>query len=168
MLKSHVFEALSSRRPQSVALLRRAFVMMCLIISLNAGLSAPALAVEYDLQDNAVLHARNGQLLMERGQTEEAIEEFKAAIRLNPYASMAAPIYKNLAEAYIEAGQFAAAETAFLSMAEANPENEEAWFMLGLLYREQGNRTASKACFKRFLKLQPESEMAQAARAALK
>lgn len=147
-------------------------------------------------------HARNGQLLMEREQYEEAIEEFKAAIRLNPFASMAAPIYnnlglayravknypyayasfqracrmqppfslyyRNLIETYQMASQLPRVKTQLIALLEDNPDNAEAWFLLGLTYREQGHLKLSRVCFEKFLKLQPEAEMAQAAREALK
>ncbi len=156
----------------------------------------------YDLTDNAIQHARNGQLQMEREQYEEAIEELKASIRLNPFASMAAPIYnnlglaykatgnypyayasfqracrmqppfslyyKNMVATYREAGQLKRVQGTLSQLVQDNPENAEAHFLLGLIHREQGNAQASQTHFRTFLKLQPESEMARAAREALK
>lgn len=155
----------------------------------------------YDLKDNAILHARNGQLLMERGQAADAVEEFKAALLLNPYTSLSASLYNNLGlayralgnypyayvsfqracrinptfsmyyqnliDTYVIAGQITKVERVLSNVVDQNPDNAEAWFMLGLIYKEQGNRSQAKACFERFLKLEPESEMAQAARSAL-
>lgn len=172
------------------------------LLALACLFTSPALAAEYNLKDNAVTHARNGQLLMEREQYEEAIEEFKAAIRLNPFASMAAPIYnnlglayratqnypyayasfqracrmqppfslyyRNLVETYQMANQLPQMKTQLLALLEENSDNAEAWFLLGLTYREQGHLKLSRVCFEKFLKLQPEAEMAQAAREALK
>lgn len=161
----------------------------------------PGSAQAYDLKDNAIAHARNGQLLMEREQYEEAIEELKAAIRLNPYASMAAPIYnnlglayrftrnypyayasfqracrmqppfslyyRNLIETYQMAGELSAVKTRLKALTVENPENAEAWFLLGLAYQKEGNFKQARPCFKRFLALQPEVEMARAAQEAL-
>lgn len=169
---------------------------------LFAGWVNPASAAEYDLKDNAIAHARNGQLLMERNQVEEAIEEFKAAIRLNPYASMAAPLYnnlglayralknyeyayasfqracrmqppfslyyKNLIETYAMAGRLPQAQRALNDTIMGNPDNAEAWFLLGLIYQHKNDQQQARICFSRFLKLEPESELAQAARSALK
>ncbi len=162
----------------------------------------PAKGLAYDLKDNAIAHARNGQLLMERQQYDEAIEEFKAAIRLNPYASMAASIYnnlgmayrlthnyanayasfqravriqppfalyyRNLIDTYRSAGQLPAVKTQLLTLTQDNPDNAEAWFLLGLTYQQEGNPNQAQPCFERFLKLQPEAELARAAQAALK
>lgn len=179
-------------------------LLIALVIQTGlAGLfPAPGMAADYNLKDNAIAHARNGQLLMERQQYEEAIEEFKASIRLNPFASMAAPVYnnlglayravrnypyayvsfqrafrlqptfslyyRNLVDTYKEAGQLPRLKTQLLAITTDNPENAESWFLLGLAYREEGAKQEARDCFERFLKLQPEAEMAQAARAALK
>jgi tetratricopeptide (TPR) repeat protein len=162
----------------------------------------PAEGMAYDLKDNAIAHARNGQLLMERQQYEEAIEEFKAAIRLNPYASLAASLYNNLGMAYRLTQNYANAYASFqrairiqppfalyyrnlidtysraehlpvvktqlLALTQDNPDNAEAWFLLGLTYQQEGDSSQARPCFERFLKLQPEAELARAAQAALK
>ncbi len=187
---------------QSLRRYWRFFTMGILVIFLGIRLTAPQTAAAYDLKDNAIAHARNGQLLMERGQYEEAIEELKAAIQLNPFASMAAPIYNNLGLAYRitqnyplayasfqracrmqpafslyyrnlintynEAGQLPQVQAQFEALTVDNPDNAEAWFMLGLAYQKAGNMAQARSCFERFLKLQPEAELAKAAQAALK
>ncbi|WP_303675134.1 tetratricopeptide repeat protein [Vampirovibrio chlorellavorus] len=162
----------------------------------------PTKGMAYDLKDNAIAHARNGQLLMERQQYDEAIEEFKAAIRLNPYASMAASLYnnlgmayrltqnypnayasfqrairlqppfalyyRNLIDTYRRAGQLPAVKSQLITRTRDNPDNAEAWFLLGLAYQQEGTPEQAQPCFERFLKLQPEAELARAAQAALK
>jgi tetratricopeptide (TPR) repeat protein len=178
------------------------FTLGILVFALGAWAASSQNAVAYDLKDNAIAHARKGQLLMERGQYEEAIEEFKAAILLNPFASMAAPIYNNLGLAYrvtqnyplayaafqracrmqppfslyyrnlintySEAGQLPQVQAQFEALTIDNPDNAEAWFLLGLTYQKTGNKEKARPCFERFLQLQPEAELAQAAQAALK
>lgn len=67
----------------------------------------------YDLKDNAIQHAQNGQLLMERGQVPEAIDEFKAALRLNPYTNLSAALYNNLGMAYKALGNYPYAFASF-------------------------------------------------------
>jgi tetratricopeptide (TPR) repeat protein len=138
---------------------------------------------------------------MERGQYELAIEEFKAALQLNPYTNVAASLYnnlglayrelhnypyayasfqracriqptfslyyKNLIETYALAGKLDTVKAELQGALQRDPGDAEAWYMLGLIYKEQNNRKASKACFERFIKLEPESEMAHAARNAL-
>jgi tetratricopeptide (TPR) repeat protein len=162
-------------------------------------MAAPS-AWAYDLKDNAILHADNGQLLMERGQYAEAIEEFKAALQLNPYTNMSASIYnnlglayralhnypyayasfqracriqptfslyyKNLIDTYAQAGRLNSVKVELQAAIQRDPGDAEAWYMLGLIYKHQGSKKAAKSCFDRYVKLEPESEMAQAARNA--
>lgn len=176
-------------------------IRFCLILIVGLLLNPNnTLAWAYDLKDNAILHARTGQLLLERGQAADAVEELKAALLLNPYTSLSASIYnnlglayralgnypyayvsfqracrihptfslyyKNLIETYATAGQLKTVEQTLRSVTRSNPDNAEAWFMLGLLYKELNNRKQAQSCFERFLKLEPESEMARAARSA--
>jgi len=161
----------------------------------------PLTAQAYDLRDNAITHAQAGQQLMDLERPKEAIEEFKAALQLNPYSGMAAAIYNNLGlayratgnyayayaafqracriqptyavafnnliESYAMAGRLPQAERYFSALVTNNPDNAEAWFILGTIYKENKNLKAAKACFEQFLKLEPESDMAHAARTAL-
>lgn len=162
-------------------------------------LVCPAMA--YDLRDNAIAHAQSGQHLLDIDRPADAVEEFKAALLLNPYAGMAAQIYnnlglayramgnytyayaafqracriqptfsmafRNLVDTYAKAGQLPQVAQYFTSRVQENPDNAEAWFMLGYIYKASGNPAGAKNCFEHFLKLQPESEMARAARAAI-
>lgn len=176
------------------------FKSVCLTIFTGIlGLSSMAWA--YDLHDNAILHAQRGKLFLERQQYDLAVDEYQAAIRLNPQTSMSGSLYNNLGIAYRENKQYALAIASFQHACRiqptyaiyfqnlintyiasgqekeanqtlkditlANPEDAEAWFMRGLLYKETGSIKAAKACFARFLKLRPESELARAARTAL-
>ena len=93
-----------------------------------------------------------------------AIASFQHACRIQPTYAL---YYQNLVETYVAAGQTTQAQRELLSITRENPEDAEAWFMLGLLYKETGNRKSAKDCLTRFLKLKPESELAQAARTAL-
>lgn len=180
-------------KPKLVSLL----LSVCSLLILAVYLPATA----YDLKDNAIMHAQNGQLFMERGQYIEAAEEFKAALRLNPYTSMSASLYnnlglayrhmqnwpmayasfqhairiqptyslyyKNLIETYAAAGRLSAVEATLKGVTKLNADDAEAWFLLGLLYRETGNKKQAQVCLKHFLNLEPSSSLAEAARSAL-
>jgi tetratricopeptide (TPR) repeat protein len=184
------------RRPLLIASLPTRFLLGLILSTVLCGNTWA-----YDLRDNAVLHANNGQLFMERQQYGQAIEEFKAALQLNPYSNLSASLYNNLGLAYRAIGNYTFAYASFQracriqptfslyyqnlietyalagklvkvqqeleATLKENPDNAEAWFMLGLLYKEQGNQKAAKGCFERFVKLSPESEMTEAARKAL-
>ncbi|HEY9686213.1 MAG TPA: tetratricopeptide repeat protein [Coleofasciculaceae cyanobacterium] len=177
---------------------RKAFALAGILLVLTL-LVCTALA--YDLKDNAIQHANQGRLLMERGQHAEAVEEFKAALRLNPATGMSGALYnnlglaykelgeyplayvsfqralriqptytlyyKNLIETYAAAGRLREVEQSLRSVVTLNPQDAEAWFLLGLLYQEEQNKKASRVCFSRFLKLQPASELARTAQSAL-
>ncbi len=82
---------------------------MMLALTLNA----PVANAFYDLHDNGILHTRHGLLYLERGQNLDAIEEFKAAIKLNPFAGEAAPIYNDLGLAYRNVGNYPLAIASF-------------------------------------------------------
>ena len=178
---------------------RAHLIALCLVTVLVAGGPPPANA--YDLKDNAILHGQKGQLLMEREQYAEAAEEFKAALRLNPYTPLSAALYnnlglcyralgdyanayacfqrafriqptyglyyKNLIETYSRAGRLSDVMIGLKAVLKDNPMDSEAWFLLGLAFSEQGNKEDAKTCFAQFLKLEPRSGLAPAARNAL-
>lgn len=176
------------------------FKSLCITL-LSGILYLCSTAWAYDLHDNAILHAQRGKLFLDRQQYDLAVDEYQAAIRLNPQTSMSGSLYNNLGIAhrenkqytlaiasfqhacriqptyaiyfqnlintYIAAGQQAEAGQTLKEITVTNPDDAEAWFMRGLLYKETGDLKAAKACFARFLKLRPESELARAARTAL-
>ncbi len=164
-----------------------------------AGLCAmPTPAAGYDFEDNVIAHARKGELLMGRRRYAEAIEEFRIALRLNPYSSLSAAVYnnlgisylqlrnyplaltsfqrairiqpnfelyyKNLIRTYQEQGSLSAARGHLGSIVALNPEDAEAWYLLGLAHERAGALKEAKDAFSRFSELQPHSRLAPAAR----
>jgi tetratricopeptide (TPR) repeat protein len=85
------------------------------------GFTLPHLCLAYDLRDNAIEHARQGQLHMVLGHPAVAIEEFKAALRLNGYTPLAAGIYNNLGIAYQSTRQYALAIAALQRACRLHP-----------------------------------------------
>lgn len=114
------------------------------IIGLLCLLSQPAQA--YDLKDNAIWHAQQGTLLMERERYEEAAEEFRASLRLNPYAAMASSVYNNLGIAYRYLGNYPLAMASFQRAIRMQPNYEiyyknlvETWAMASRLPQAKAN-----------------------------
>ncbi|MEB3286864.1 MAG: tetratricopeptide repeat protein [Vampirovibrionales bacterium] len=66
-----------------------------------------------NILDNAIEHNRQGTSLMKLERFLEAAEHFQAAIKLNPYSAMAAPLYNNLGIAYFRLGYYPLAVASF-------------------------------------------------------
>lgn len=174
-----------------------------LLIGLGlAGLFAtPAQADDYNFEDNAIAHARKGELLMGRRRYGEAIEEFKIALRLNPYSSLSATAYNNLGISYLKLRNYPLALTSFQrairiqpnfelyyknlirtyqeqnslraaqerlkNIVAINPEDAEAWYLLGLAHQRMGFVKEARDAFSRFVELQPNSRLVPAAQTYL-
>jgi tetratricopeptide (TPR) repeat protein len=94
-------------------------------------------------------------------QYPQAIASFQHAIRIQPSFEL---YYVNLIKAYQEAGVMAVAKEKLFATVDRNPVDAEAWYLLGLLYEEIAEYEAAKAAFQAFLRLDPNSRLAQAAR----
>jgi tetratricopeptide (TPR) repeat protein len=142
---------------QSLSRYWRFFTMGILVFCLSVWLSGLQIAAAYDLKDNAIAHARNGQLLMERGQYEEAIEELKAAILLNPFASMAAPIYNNLGLAYRITRNYPMAYASFQRACRMQPPFSLYYRNLINTYNEAGQLPQAQSQFEALTEDNPEN-----------
>jgi tetratricopeptide (TPR) repeat protein len=113
----------------------------------------------------ATFYNNLGMTWMNLGQAMQAVDAFQMACRLAPtYA-----LYRlNLIRAYTQAQQVPELERALLHVMNENPEDAEACFLLGLLYRSQNQAEKAIEQFKNYLKLQPGSEMARAAKLLIK
>ena len=110
---------------------------MCLVVLMLAAV-VPSQAL--DLRDNAIMHAQRGTLLMEHERYEEAAEQFRASLRLNPYSAMAASAYNNLGVAYRYSGNYSLAMASFQRAIRMQPNYEiyyknlvETWALAGRL-----------------------------------
>lgn len=91
--------------------------------------------------------------LLDAGQTADAIDAFRSAIRLNPSAP---EMHFVLAETLYQAGETAAALERFRVAVEWDDEYVEAWTQIGALHMERGELAAAKAAFEQALKLFPD------------
>lgn len=94
-----------------------------------------------------------------------AIASFQRACRIQPVFAL---YFRNLVETYAAAGVLPQAEMSMTTIVGHNPDNAEAWFLLGLMNQASGYPEKSRQCFERFLELQPESELARAAQGYLR
>jgi len=172
------------------------YALIALIILLISRTAVFA-EVSGEPQNNAIMYSQQGEALAKMGRDWEAIEYFKAAIRLNPYAALAGPIYNNLGMAYRRMGSYPLALASFqhafriqpnyelfyknmidtyseagsLSAAQAdlneriadNPDDAEAYYLLGLMAEASGDIATAQANFTRFLELKPNAYLTRAA-----
>jgi tetratricopeptide (TPR) repeat protein len=94
-------------------------------------------------------------------QYPQAIASFQLAMRIQPGFEV---YYTNLIKAYGEIQQMPLAKTKLYNLIDQNPFNAEAWYLLGLVYEQIEDYEAAKSCFKAYLKLQPNSRLAAAAK----
>lgn len=108
-------------------------------------------AQAYDLKDNAIWHVQQGSLLMERERYDEAAEEFRAALRLNPYAAMASSAYNDLGLAYRYQGKYELAMASFQRAIRMQPNYELYYKNLIDTYTQAGRLPAAQSALKRIL-----------------
>lgn len=102
-----------------------------------------------------------GLCFLRTRQYPQAIASFQHAIRIQPGFEL---YYANLIKSYTEIQQLPLAKTKFYALVDRNPFNAEAWYLLGLVYEQIEDYEAAKSCFKAYLKLQPNSRLAAAAK----
>jgi tetratricopeptide (TPR) repeat protein len=110
---------------------------------------------------SASIYNNLGMAYRTLGQTPLALISFQHACRLQPGFAL---YHRNLARTYAMAGLLADAIRLLTENIEANDNDAEAWFLLGLIYREGGDIDAARQAFKTFLELAPHSPLADAAR----
>jgi tetratricopeptide (TPR) repeat protein len=109
----------------------------------------------------ATLFNNLGLCFRKLGQTQQAIASFQHAIHVQPGFEY---YYRNLIQTYRQAGHLPMAFQTLRNIVTRNDHDAEAWFLLGLVLEEvQEDRAAQKA-FSRFLELEPNSQLAEAAR----
>ncbi len=109
----------------------------------------------YDLHDNAILHANNGKLFMERGQYGQAAEEFKAALRLNPATSLSGALYNNLGLAYRELDNYPLAYVSFQRAIRIQPTYALYYKNLMETYAAAGRLTDMEQALREVIRVNP-------------
>ena len=95
-----------------------------------------------------------GNALDELGRGSEAIDTYRAAIKLNPRMSL---LYYDLAISLRRAGRLPEAKAAVQRAIECNPDHAFSHALLGAIYQDMGYRIPAILAYSRFLVLEPET-----------
>ncbi len=113
----------------------------------------------------AVEHNRRAVDLFEEERYEEAIEEFRRAVALEPDDAF---YHCNLAMAYDNAEQFEDAQREYERALELDPNNTAALLGLGYLLNEQGEKQRAAQFWQRLIAIAPGSPEAEEAQQNLR
>jgi tetratricopeptide (TPR) repeat protein len=104
--------------------------------------------------DNDVADNNLGIIFLGRGQVDEAISRFQAAVDLRPEN---APAHDNLAKAFLQKGQVADALLHYRKLLEIQPDNAEVHNILGTVLIQQGRVREAIEQWQETLVMQPEN-----------
>lgn len=108
-------------------------------------------------ENNYRSHYNLGNALSEKGRTDEAIDHYKEAIRINPEY---APSYNNLANALANQGQYEDAIPYFHEAIRIDPESVEAYRNLGLVLSFQGKTDEAIQYMREAVRIKPNDAVA--------
>jgi tetratricopeptide (TPR) repeat protein len=112
----------------------------------------------------ALAHARLGDLYVDAGQADRAVQEFEEALRLRPTF---VDIRGRFAEALIEAGEFARARVELEEILEVNPDLVSARIRYGVALQRLGDREGAVREWKEADRRDPSDSRARAYLASL-
>jgi len=95
--------------------------------------------------------------LMQKGRLDEAVEQFRAALRANPQYELA---HKNLADALVQKGRFDDAIRHYRESLRLEPRQEAVQYKLANVLHRQGDVDGAIACYVALLRLKPDSAVA--------
>lgn len=90
-----------------------------------------------------------------------AITSYEHAIQINPNFSV---YYKNLINAYASKKTLQQAQYNYEKIVKLNPQDAQAYFILALIHIKMGDNTKARKALETFLKLEPNLELASAAK----
>lgn len=108
----------------------------------------------------ASLYNNMGMAYLALKSYDRAIISFQQAVELNPNFSL---YYENLAKAYKQANSAKQAAQFLANTVKNNPDDLQAWYLLGVLYQQLGQWVKSQQAFESYVNLSPYSDLAMAA-----
>ncbi|XP_044507572.1 probable UDP-N-acetylglucosamine--peptide N-acetylglucosaminyltransferase SPINDLY isoform X2 [Mangifera indica] len=99
-----------------------------------------------------------GTSLKLAGKTQEGIQEYYDALRIDPHY---APAYYNLGVVYSEMMQYDMALSCYEKAALERPLYAEAYCNMGVIYKNRGDLESAIACYERCLAVSPNFEIAK-------
>ena len=99
-----------------------------------------------------------GKVLMNMGRNDEAIQQFRKALELNPGNANS---HNALGAAYIRAGSYNGAIEQCLIAIKLKPDYADPHFNLGVIYYNMGQKENAKMEMMSGLKLMPDNQQAQ-------
>jgi rhomboid protease GluP len=131
--------------------LRRAIVLLPVLLAIVAGAGYLQHARAY------LIHTRQARILLEQNKPDEAMREFKTAVRQRPdYA----PAHFGLAYIYTEKDRPEEAESEWQCVTQLDPRNAGAHYELGLLYLDLGRLEPARKAFRQMLAIDSNSAYA--------
>jgi tetratricopeptide (TPR) repeat protein len=118
-------------------------------------LDTARLGAQCQSQILAGFYATIGSALDELGRGKEAIETYRAAIKLNPRMGL---LHYNLALSLRRAGKPAEARESVQQAIQCDPARPSGHAVLGAIYQDMGYRVPAILAYSRFLELEPDSE----------
>ena len=95
------------------------------------------------------------ELLMQKGDNDEAEAQFHEARERNPGPDEQATIETGLGHVALQRDQVSEAITHFKRVVESNPHYHDAWFRLGFAHRLLGNFEDAEQCYQQAIEVEP-------------
>src|SRR5262249_12864979 len=99
-------------------------------------------------------HRLLGEILVDEGETEEAVAERRKAFDLRPDSWRT---HASLGQAFYRSGRYAEAARVFQHVTELQPDSSRAFQMLGASYSLMGDDERALASYRRALELSPDA-----------
>jgi tetratricopeptide (TPR) repeat protein len=105
--------------------------------------------------NNLIGYIALAELLLQKGDYEEAEAEFYKALKRNPGPDEQTAIETGLGHVALQRDQVSEAITHFKHVVESNPLYHGAWFRLGFAHRQLGNFEDAEQCYQQAIEVEP-------------